>query len=160
MKISLFETHDRLEHFKKDQWETISQGAEDCLKKNRDSLAIQSKCPYVYLFAHPRTADNGIDKRLLWQPRISRPKPQTNSYLFRAISFSDTIEICWLLPPRELWGQYDTGKVTESSIVQWSIHQFEYNREFLEANHPEDLPEARAKEIYKEVLRGLRFKKI
>ena len=52
MKLNRLETHDRLIHFKKDQEANIFQGAEDCLKKNPDSLFFQSKCPYVYLFAH------------------------------------------------------------------------------------------------------------
>ena len=100
MKVDRLETHDRLLHFKKDQALNIAQGAEDCLKRNPLSLAIQSRSPYVYLFAHPRTADDGFTKRMLWQPRLTRPKAQTNSYLFRAQSNSDVIEVCWLLPPR------------------------------------------------------------
>src|ERR1700751_4609356 len=115
MKVNVFEAHDRLLHFKKDQEINIFQGAEDCLKKNPDSLAIQEKSPYVYLFAHPRTDEDGVTKRMIWQARLSIPKAQTNSYLFRAISKSDIIQIVWLLPPREMWSQYTQGKVTESN---------------------------------------------
>lgn len=162
MKINRLETHDRLQHFVKDQSANIFQGAEDCLKRNPDSLAIQEKCPYVYLFAHPRTHDNGVDKVMYWQPRISIPKAQTNSYLFRAISKSDIIEIVWMIPPREMWPQYEKGKVTESNEVAWSIHQFQYNRQELEKPHPEDMPQERAslirKAIVDERLQELRFK--
>lgn len=160
MKINTLEAHDRLNHFKQDQWEVVSQGAEDCLKKNPDSLAIQQKCPYVYLFAHPRTADDGVTKRLLWQPRISRPKPQTNSYCFRAQSHTDIIEVCWLLPPREMWSQYEPGKVTENNLIMWSIFQFENNRAFLENPHPDDLSEERSKQIFKEILSWNKFKRV
>lgn len=160
MKLNLHETHDRYEHFIQNQWEIVSKGAEDCLKKNPDSLAIQQKCPYVYLYAHPRTADDGINKRLLWQPRISRPKPQTNSYLFRAQSNTDIIEVCWLLPPREMWPQYEEGKVTESNLVAWSINMFLIHLEDLARPHPDDLPEERSKQIFKEIHAWKKFKKI
>src|ERR1700685_1507363 len=106
MKIDRLETHDRLEHFVNDQWATISQGASDCLLRNPDSLALQEKSPYIYIFAHPRTHDDGVSKRMLWQPRLTKPKAQTNSYLFRAASKSDVLMICWLIPPREMWNQY------------------------------------------------------
>ncbi len=152
MKINRLETHDRLQHFVKDQSASIFQGAEDCLKKNPDSLAIQDKSPYVYIFAHPRTDDDGITKRMIWQPRLSIPDPQTNSYLFRALSHSDIIEVVWLLPPREMWTQYKKGKVTESNEVAWSINQFQHNRKELEKPHPEDMPEEKARLILKAIV--------
>ncbi len=152
MKINRLETHDRLQHFVKDQSANIFQGAEDCLKKNPDSLAIQEKSPYVYIFAHPRTDDDGITKRMIWQPRLSIPQAQTNSYLFRALSNSDIIEIVWLLPPREMWSQYEKGNVTESGEVAWSIEMFKRNRSMLEEPHPEDMPEERARLILKAIV--------
>jgi hypothetical protein len=160
MKLNVLEAHDRLQHLQKDQWQNICQGAEDFLKKNSLSLALQSKSPYVYLFAHPRTADNGVDKRLLWQPRISKPSPQTNSYLFRAVSHSDIIEVCWLLPPEEMWSQYEPGKVTESDLTMWSINQYRYHRQELARPHAEDLPDETGKRIYLDVVRSMKFKPI
>lgn len=159
MKINRLETHDRLQHFVKDQTQNIFQGAEECLKQNPDSLAIQEKSPYVYIFAHPRTADDGVNKRMLWQPRLSIPKPQTNSYLFRAQSNTDLIEVIWLIPPREMWPQYKQGKVTESGEVAWCIEMFKHNREMLEKPHPDDMSESRAFEILKSILREAKQKK-
>lgn len=152
MKLNRLETHDRLQHFVKDQSINIFQGAEDCLKKNPDSLAIQEKCPYVYLFAHPRTAEDGTTKRMLWQPRLSIPKAQTNSYLFRAISHTDLIQVVWLIPPREMWPQYEKGNVTESGEVAWSIEMFKRKRSILEQPDPEDFPEERAKLIWQGII--------
>lgn len=150
MKLNILEAHDRLLHFKKDQAQTIFQGAEDCLKKNPDSLFFQSRSPYVYLFAHPRTADDGVTKRMLWQPRLWKPKAQTNSYLFRAISNTDLIYVCWLLPPEEMWDQYDKGKVTASEDVAWSITHYRCNRAKLEADDPNDLTDEQGKPIMQE----------
>jgi hypothetical protein len=148
MKIQRLETHDRLEHLKQDQGINIFQGAEDCLKKNRLSIGLQQYSPYVYLFAHPRTADDGVNKRMIWQPRLTKPKAQTNSYLFRAKSNTDELEICWLLPTREMWNQYFKGKVTENELVIWSINQFLNFRNVLERLDPDDLPDERCRHIY------------
>lgn len=152
MKIHRFDVHDRLKHLKKDQSLNVAQGCEDCLKKNELSLALQDLCPYIYIFAHPRTADDGITKRMLWQPRISKPKPETNSYLFRAQSKTDIIEICWMIPPRELWPQYKIGNVTENEIVLWSIDQFQTNRSHLEKASPDDISEEKGQLIYAQVI--------
>lgn len=152
MKLNRLETHDRLNHLIQDQSANIFQGAEDCLKRNPDSLAIQEKSPYVYIFAHPRTADDGLSKRMLWQPRLSIPKAQTNSYLFRALSNSDIIEVVWMIPPREMWPQYEKGKVTESNEVAWSIEMFKHKRAELEKPHPHDMGEESARMILKQIV--------
>lgn len=151
MKINRLETHDRLLFFKKDQEANIYQGLEDCLKKNPLSLALQDRSHYVYIFAHPRTADDGVTKRMLWQPRLGKPKPQSNSYLFRAKSHSDILEICWIIPSRELWGQYKKGNVTEHEWVNWSIDQFINHPEDLAKPFEDDFSEERIKQIYREI---------
>jgi len=152
MKLNRLEAHDRLLYFKKDQDVNIFLGAEDCLKRNPLSLAIQEKSPYIYLFAHPRTADDGVTKKMFWQPRLGKPEAQTNSYLFRAQSKTDIIEVCWLIPPREMWPQYNIGNVTESDLVSWSVNQFRFKKEELEKPHPDDMPEERGKSILQGII--------
>jgi len=159
MKLNVFETHDRLLQFKKEQEVNIFQGAEECMKKNEDSLFYQDRSPYIYIFAHPRTADDGANKRLLWQPRLEKPAAQTNSYLFRAQSHSDIVETIWLIPPREMWPQYQLGKVTENEIVLWSIDMFENHRKKLEEKDPEDLSEEKAKSILRQLIEWKRMKR-
>lgn len=151
MKINRLETHDRLIHFKQEQVINIFQGAEDCLKKNPLSIGLQQYSPYIYLFAHPRTCEDSSTKKMYWQPRLTKPKSQTNSYLFRAISGTDQIETCWLLPPREMWKQYNRGNVTEHELVLWSINEFQNNRKKLEAPFENDLSDEKCKEIYRKV---------
>jgi hypothetical protein len=151
MKIDRLETHDRLQHLQKDQGLNLAQGAEDCLKNNRLSIGLQQYSPYVYIFAHPRTADDGITKRMLWQPRLTKPKAQTNSYLFRAISNTDQLEICWMIPPREMWPQMRAGQLTANPIADWSIALFNLQRHLLEAPFDDDLPDHKIKEIYSRV---------
>lgn len=148
MKIERLEAHDRLIHLQNDQALNVAQGAEDCLKKNPLSLSLQRYSSYVYLFAHPRTADDGVNKKMIWQPRLTKPKAQTNSYLFRAKSNTDQIEVCWLLPPREIWPQYKKGNVTENELVLWSIAQFEFHRKDLEKPAADDMKDDQTKNIY------------
>lgn len=151
MKLDRLETHDRLKHLKSDQSLNISKGAEDCLKTNKLSLALQEKCDYVYLFAHPRTSEDGVTKIMYWQPRLTKPLAQTNSYLFRAQSKSDLVEICWLLPPSEMWSQYEKGKVTQNDMVMWSIDQFMNNKQNLEKREPDDLEDGLVRHIYRQI---------
>lgn len=151
MKVNTLEAHDRLLHLKKDQANNISQGAEDCLKRNPNSVEMQKYFPYIYIFAHPRTAEDGVTKIMLWQPRLTKPKAQTNSYLFRAISNTDLLEIIWLLPPRELWKQYETGNILECSDILTSIRNFESFREELEKPHDDDLSEPEIRKILKRI---------
>ena len=159
MKVDRLETHDRYEHLIKDQMEAVSKGAEDCIKKNELSLAYQKRAPYIYIFGHPRTHDDGVTKRLLWQPRLSKPMAQTNSYLFRVKSNTDECEVCWIIPPREMWGQYTKEKVTGSEIVSWSIFQFNHNRVELERGFPDDVSEERFQFIMKDIAFELDEKK-
>lgn len=159
MKVNRLEAHDRLQYFIEDQSKKIWEGADDCLKKNADSLRLQEKSPYIYIFAHPRTADDGVNKRMLWQPRLLKPKAQTNSYLFRAQSYSDIVEVCWLLPPKDLWDQYAKGKVCESNWTAWSIFQFKNNREELEKPFHEDWTPEQASRIYETIDNEIKQKK-
>jgi hypothetical protein len=169
MKLNRLDTHDRLDHFVKDQAENIFWGAEDCLKRNKDSLYYQRHSSYVYLFAHPRTLDLSDRLKLFntgkypnfesvpthkmtWQPRLTKPTPQTNSYLFRAESNTDNIEVCWLLPPRETWKQAKKGNMTENELVIWSIDQFTHRREEMGKPDPKDLPDHICKEILRRML--------
>lgn len=179
MKINPLDAHDRLLHFKKEQSVNLFDGVNECLTQNPDCVAMQDHFPYVYIFMHPRTL--AMDERVgifqmeqqkalmearipayktfadvpthvaLWQPRLMKPKAQTNSYLFRVISKTDLAEIVWLLPPREMWEQYELGKVTESKDVVTSIMNFLHAREILESPHPEDWSEERIKRKLEEI---------
>lgn len=164
MKLDRLETHDRLLDLKRDQSNTISQGVDDCLKINPLSLALQRHSPYIYIFAHPRTSEDGRSKRMLWQPRLGKPKAQTNSYLFRANTGTDNLEICWMIPPREMWASYRKGNITESDIVVWSLRMFNENRPALENPFPDDFSDAQIKGIYTviaaEMEEELRIKKL
>lgn len=152
MKLNRLEAHDRYEYLIKDQSVTVQQGADDCLKKNSFSLAYQERSPYVYVYGHGRTTDDGLNKRLIWEPRLSKPIPTQNSYLFRAKSKTDLLEICWILPPIEFWGEYRKGNIIDSSIIGWSISQLLHNSKQLGAPMPDDLPEEVAKKILMEII--------
>jgi len=161
MKLDLFETHDRYEFFTK-QDHSISECCQDLIDKRPFG-----NFPF-YIFAHARTIDeyektklwmSGKYKNLqdlpskviLWQPRLTKPKAQTNSMLFKTYPGTDRIDIIWMIPDRDLWPEYSKGKITQSDIVNESIHNFLHKREELEKPDPDDLPESKIESIYKEM---------
>lgn len=129
MKIDRLETHDRLLHFQKQSFEIP-----ECI----DNL-IKSK-PFgdhpFYIFCHPRTDDDGVTKRYIYQPRITKPKAQTNSDLYKVYPGTDIIKIIWRIPPREMWDVYKHGNMFENPIIVRCCHLFDQDRDALQ--RPED----------------------
>ena len=149
MKINPLNAHDRFEHFTKQSFD-ISECCQDLINKR----------PFgdhaFYIFAHARTLDDGVTKTLIWQPRLTKPKSQTNSMLFKAYPGSDLIRVIWMIPARELWSQYTKGKMTQNKTVSESIHDFQNNREKLDEKESDDLSDDAIRLIYKEMIFNLK----
>ena len=152
MKIDIKDAHDRLEHFKKQSFD-IAECCQDLINKRPFG-----SYPF-YIFAHARTDDDGVTKRLIWQPRLTKPKSQTNSMLFKAYPGTDMTKVLWILPARELWGNFSKDKLTESKDVANSIHDFLNNREKMEAKDPDDLLDYQIDDIYTEISKNASFRK-
>lgn len=152
MKIQLLDAHDRLLDLKSKQSLDISECCQDLVNKRPFGDA-----PF-YIFAHARTDDDGVTKRLIWQPRLTKPKAQSNSMLFKAYPGTDLIKVIWMIPDRSLWTQYQKGKLTESSVIMESIDAFENDRARLEANESDDLTESQCCSIYESLSREARAK--
>jgi hypothetical protein len=146
MKINPLDAHDRLLDFKK-QADYISQGCRDCIKNRPKAF---ENYPF-YIFAHARTADDGVSKRLIWIPRINKPRVETNSILIMSFPPSDMIKIIWKLPAPELWQQYEKGKMIEDKDVIESIHLFKTNRKKLQQKEPEEVSEEKIRYIMNQV---------
>jgi|SRR5947207_6554881 len=153
MKINRLETHDRLEHFKKQSFD-ISECCQDIINQRPFG-----ENPF-YIFAHARTDDDGVTKRLIWQPRLTKPQAQDNSMLFKAYPASDNIKVIWIIPPKETWSQFQKGKVTEDSRIYQSIQSFLTNKEGLEARENDDLPDEKINVIYENIARSMKTKKL
>lgn len=141
MKIERLDAHDRLQHFSKQSFD-IAECCQDLIDKRPFG-----EHPF-YIFAHARTDDDGVTKRLIWQPRLTKPAAQTNSMLFKAYPGTDVIKVIWMIPAREMWEQYEKGKLTESQLIIESIHDFQNNRAKLEAREDDDLSDAEIDAIY------------
>lgn len=163
MKIDRLETHDRLLHFGK-QTNDISECCQNLI--NQKPFGDH---PF-YIFAHARTIgldekvrffqtgkylsfDQIPEKTIIWQPRLTKPKAQENSMLFKAYPGTDIIKILWMIPAIELWDQYEKGKMTESETVLYSINMYKTCREELERKEQDDLPDDKIDLIYKEISR-------
>ena len=143
-KLDKLETHDRYEHFTRQNFD-ISACCQDLLNKRPFG-----NHPF-YIFAHTRTDDDGVTKRLIWQPRLTKPKAQTNSMLFKGYPSQDLVKIIWIIPERHLWGQYYKGAITENETIMNSITDFLMNREKLEAPESDDLSDAEINAIYRDI---------
>lgn len=153
MKLDKLETHDRFQHFTNEQF-SIGECCQDLI--NQRPFGSH---PF-YIFAHARTDDDGITKRIIWQPRLTKPKAQTNSMLFRVYPGTDVIRIIWIIPQRELWAQYEKGKITENETISNSIHDFEHNRQKLEQKEPDDnLSDSQIDSIYDEIRKDVLVKR-
>ena len=152
MKINILDAHDRLQHFKKQDFDI---GA--CCQN------LINKRPFgdhpFYIFAHARTDDDGLRKRMIWQPRLTKPKAQTNSMLFKAYPGSDNVKVIWIIPERDLWPQYGNGMLLQSNTVSESIYAFQYNRNMLEAREDDDLNDDQINAIYAEIVREAKHQK-
>ena len=144
MKINRLDAHDRLDYFTKQSFD-IGECCQDLINKR----------PFgdhpFYIFAHARTDDDGVTKRLIWQPRLTKPKAQTNSMLFKAYPGTDTIKVIWMIPARELWASFEKGKLTENKTVYDSINHFRDAKHKLEAKEDDDLTDEQIDLIYKEI---------
>lgn len=160
MKIDLHETHDRLKDVK-NQWEVISKGCMDCIRNVPDAVTF----PF-YVFAHPRTIEldekldlvrSGFIKkredmpsvRMIWSPRITKPKAESNSYLFLARKNSDQIRVIWMLPRKEDWNNYAPGQLMHHEDSWISIQNFIHCKEKLEAPEKDGPTEANVREWIK-----------
>src|SRR5579864_4750219 len=153
MKINHLDAHDRLKHFTKQNFD-ISECCQDLINQRPFG-----DYPF-YIFAHARTDDDGVTKRMIWQPRLTKPKAQSNSMLFKAYPGTDIIKVLWIIPAKELWDQYDKGLMLENETVTTSIWKYRFDREKLEAKEPDDLPDSKIDAIYREISTSKREKKV
>lgn len=147
MRIDRLDAHDRLQHFTKQQFD-IGECCQDLIDKRPFG-----NHPF-YIFAHTRTDDDGVTKRLIWQPRLTKPSAQTNSMLFKAYPGTDNIKIIWMIPAKEMWTQFQRGMLTENKLITESIRDFQNNREKLEAKESDDLSDEAISSIYLEISRS------
>ncbi len=151
MKLDRLETHDRYQHFTKQQFDI----GECC--QNLINQRPFGEHPF-YIFAHARTDEDGISKRLIWQPRLTKPKSQTNSMLFKAYPGTDIVNVLWIIPSRELWDQFSLGQMLENKTVIDSIYKFQYDRETLERKEIDDLPDHIIDQIYRDISQQAKIK--
>jgi len=153
MKINRLETHDRYQHFTKQQFD-ISECCQNLINQRPFG-----NHPF-YIFAHARTDDDGLKKRLIWQPRLTKPKAQTNSMLFKAYPGTDIVKVLWMIPSMELWAQFKKGNITDNQTVIESIDKFRYRRYELDRKEDDDLSDIQIDAIYLEISQNAKYKSV
>jgi hypothetical protein len=152
MKLNRLETHDRYEYFTKQSF-SIAECCQDLINKRPYGIY-----PF-YIFAHTRTADDGVTKRLIWQPRLTKPRAQSNSMLFKAYPGTDILKVIWIIPDKTLWAQFKKNNITNNQTVIQSINDYQNNKTKLEQPEDDDLSESQIDAIYKEISRGANLEK-
>jgi len=140
MKLNPLDAHDRFESFVQQRFD-ISECCQDMLNKRPFG-----DVPF-YAFAHTRTDEDGVTKRLIWQPRLTKPKAQENSMLFKLYQ-PDLVKVIWMLPAQELWANFERGKMTQNQLIYESIQNFKTDRKALEAKEDDDLSDEQIDKIY------------
>jgi hypothetical protein len=166
MKISRTDAHDRFSFYQRQDF-SIAECCQDLINKRPFGEHA------FYIFAHARTLgldekvklyssgkymtlDEVPEKTIIWQPRLTKPKCESNSMLFKAYPGSDNIKVIWILPPREFWDQFKKGKMIENETIAISIHDYEHDKARLEAKEEDDLSDEAIDQIYKEISRSIK----
>jgi len=144
LKLDRLETHDRFKFFTKQSFNIA-----ECCQNLIDQKPFGNH-PF-YIFAHARTEEDGATKRLIWQPRLTKPRAQTNSMLFKAYPGTDNVKVIWMIPDQTIWAQYKKGNITENKTVLESIHDYLHNRDKLEAKEIDDLEDSQIDAIYRQI---------
>jgi hypothetical protein len=173
MKVNRLDAHDRLEYFTNQNFD-IGQTCQDII--NQRPFGEHA----FYIFAHKREIAldereglflddlrqslidltytrkyNSFEEipthRLIWQPRLTKPKAQENSMLFKANPGYDSIRVIWMIPDRGMWDAYTKGKMLENKTVVESIELFKTDPRKLEQKEDDDLPDEVIKKIYEEI---------
>jgi hypothetical protein len=181
MKVNILDAHDRNKHYNK-QAESISKACQEVIDRREFG-----DHPF-YIFAHARTVgmDEKLaifqddlaqfisnpnylrkyntladvpEKRLIWIAKLLKPKAESNSMLFKAYPGTDLIKIIWMIPARELWEQFEKGKLTENESIYNDICMYINNREKLEEPEDDDPTDEEANAIYKELSIDANYKK-
>ena len=165
MKINRLETHDRFLEFQK-QANLIEEGLRECIEKrpkeyenypfyafgHKRTYALDEQCKlynddlmcsildptYQRKFTDVLQMPNA---RIIWIPRLTKPKAEPNSWLFKYYPQEDITKVFWILPEYETWGQYTDEKMCQNRAISESIRMFKTNKEFLEKPEDDDLPE-------------------
>ncbi len=140
MKVNLLETDDRFLHFKSQDF-GANEKAQEILKAKPFG-----DNPY-YIFVHTRQTDSTLNHRVIWQPRLLKPIPQLNSMLFRVPRNATSFEVIWIIPPVEIWHEFDKGNIHANEIILESIYMFRKKFYELSKGFPDDLTGEEAQEV-------------
>ncbi len=174
MKLNRLETHDRLVHFNSQEFD-IGQTCQKiinsrpfgdhpfyiCCHKRQLGLDERWDLFNKSLIENPNTRFEDIPTdRMIWQPRLTKPVPQENSMLFKGYPGTDNVKVIWMIPAKELWSQFEKGKMTENKVVWESIHEFKNHKDRMGQREDDDLCDEAICKIYESISRAAKGFKI
>lgn len=173
--VDILDAHDRLQHIRKYS-ESVAQGIQDCINNRPPQFG---NLPF-YIFAHGRTISYDERKsyyrddfhkslldptykrkyhtieevpsnRIVYMPRLRKPKAEPNSMLFKYYPLQDVHHIKWILPPQETWSQYQYKMLTADETIYVSIQNYLHKKDELEALEEDDLSDDKINAIYQDI---------
>lgn len=153
LTLNHLETHDRFLDFTQKHNDYISKGCQDCIDNRPEEFGNQC----FYIFAHARTDDDGVTKRLIWSPRLTKPQAQSNSMLFKWYH-PDIIHIKWVIPAEELFSQFSPEKMTHNPTIWSSIVEFMKDQKRMSQREEDDASEEMVKIIYTSIAHNSKFR--
>jgi len=162
MKIKRADAHDRFLHVRNQDFD-MGQTCQNIINQrpfgdrpfyifaHKREIALDERTSLFFTGGYTTMAEVP-SHRMIWQPRLLKPSAQENSMLFKAYPGTDNIRVIWMIPQRELWAQYEKGKMTENKTVWESIDAFKHRKNELEAREEDDPTDQEALEIYRQIL--------
>ncbi len=162
MKINKLDAHDRFKHLKA---QDIDSG--QCCQDMINQRPFGSHSFYIFCVVKTLGLDEKWklwisgnylrwedipEKRVIWQPRLTKPACVPNTMLFKVTPGTDIIKEIWVIPIPELWKQYGKGNLIEDESISGYIYDYEHNRAALERREDDDLSEEQIKVIYRDIL--------
>jgi hypothetical protein len=148
--FSISKTHalDNIQFFK----ENSEKDYVDCIQGLIQSKPFGDLKFYIHSFVKRVDDISGL-KKMYHHPRLTKPDPTPGATLMRVDpNQPEVATIMWTLPNQENFEMYRYGKMFSDPFVHECVQKFLNNRESMSKAEPDDLPDHKIKEIYKDIL--------
>lgn len=122
---------------------------EEFLNQILQSRPFGNRKFYVLTFLK-NTPGDPHTKKLVYQPRLTKPKPNPNTSLYRLNPLRpDEVEVFWILPKIQAFGLYAKGKVHENEFIHECIQKYLNEYDSLCRKEADDISDSEIKELYR-----------
>jgi len=130
--------------------EQSEKGYVDCLQDIIGKAPFGNRHFYIFSFMKRVDDTQGI-KRMIHQPRLTKPEPVPGSTLIRVHPRNpEEAKIMWTLPNEEAFGLYKQGKIFGNEFVHECVQRYLKNPMEMCRPEPGDMLEEEIYDYYKQ----------